>query len=253
MAAQFSEIIGDSRRGLCSCSARATSSLPVPDSPRTSTVDSVGATRRIRSKSCRIGAQEPIIPAIGYSRLSSDFRTALCRARRSARPTRPIVRSSSSGSNGRARKSAAPSFMASTAALRLACSASTTTGTSPASAIRSVPNPPGRRRSVRIMAKDRRSSARAPSSESTAVTSKPFSVRRVPRGLAPMGFASAMSTWLMRQLAFIYTGRMVADCARVSGREDEVSVKESWVRSAPGCARPAELCGGRFVGVVRKL
>ena len=39
------------------------------------------------------------------------------------------------------------------------------------------------------MAKDRRSSARAPSSESTAVTSKPFSVREGAEGLAPMGFA----------------------------------------------------------------
>ena len=43
----------------CRCSARATSSLPVPFSPSKSTLARVGATRPICSHSARIGADVP--------------------------------------------------------------------------------------------------------------------------------------------------------------------------------------------------
>src|SRR5690606_12062271 len=47
MAAQLTEISGARARRERLCKARATSSLPVPDSPWISTVESVGATLRI--------------------------------------------------------------------------------------------------------------------------------------------------------------------------------------------------------------
>ncbi|MNC38828.1 hypothetical protein D3C75_874550 [compost metagenome] len=47
IAAQFTEINGALARFDRLCRARATSSLPVPDSPWISTVESVGATLRI--------------------------------------------------------------------------------------------------------------------------------------------------------------------------------------------------------------
>ncbi|MBA1331509.1 hypothetical protein QQ73_10260 [Candidatus Endoriftia persephone str. Guaymas] len=52
-------------RRLCSCRARATSSLPVPDSPRISTVASVGATFSMRRQTSRIASQLPTIPFTG--------------------------------------------------------------------------------------------------------------------------------------------------------------------------------------------
>ncbi len=51
---------GPRARGERSWRARATSSLPVPVSPRTSTVASEGATRESSAKSARIGALEPM-------------------------------------------------------------------------------------------------------------------------------------------------------------------------------------------------
>ncbi len=62
MAAQFTEIIGALARRERLCSARATSSLPVPDSPWISTVASVGATLRILLNRSCIGAQWPMMP-----------------------------------------------------------------------------------------------------------------------------------------------------------------------------------------------
>src|SRR2546426_909674 len=54
---------GRAARGERSCSARATSSLPVPLSPRTSTAESVGATRSIiRSTSCMRGLRVRMSP-----------------------------------------------------------------------------------------------------------------------------------------------------------------------------------------------
>ena len=46
-------------RGLCSCSARATSSLPTPDSPRMSTVVALPATCSMCRKTDRIALELP--------------------------------------------------------------------------------------------------------------------------------------------------------------------------------------------------
>ncbi|MDT4874942.1 hypothetical protein FQZ97_1102780 [compost metagenome] len=62
MAAQFTEISGALVRRERLCRARATSSLPVPDSPWISTLESVGATLRILPYSPCIGGQEPMMP-----------------------------------------------------------------------------------------------------------------------------------------------------------------------------------------------
>jgi hypothetical protein len=58
-AAQFTFTNDLSLRSDCSCSARATSSLPVPLSPRISTVTSVSETRRMRS---RTSAMRSLLP-----------------------------------------------------------------------------------------------------------------------------------------------------------------------------------------------
>ncbi|MNR39184.1 hypothetical protein D3C85_1573680 [compost metagenome] len=62
MAAQFTEIIGALARLDKLCRARATSSLPVPDSPWISTLESVGATLRILPYRSCMGGQEPMMP-----------------------------------------------------------------------------------------------------------------------------------------------------------------------------------------------
>ena len=58
-AAQLMVTSGLSRRGLPAWMARATTSLPVPLGPRTSTVASVGATFSIRAAILRIAGLEP--------------------------------------------------------------------------------------------------------------------------------------------------------------------------------------------------
>ncbi|MNP36753.1 hypothetical protein D3C76_1301640 [compost metagenome] len=62
MAAQFTEIIGALARRDRLCRARATSSLPVPDSPWIRTLESVGATLRILLYMSCIGGHEPMMP-----------------------------------------------------------------------------------------------------------------------------------------------------------------------------------------------
>jgi hypothetical protein len=62
MAAQLSGTKGASRRGLSACSARATSSFPVPLSPVMITGPPSGATWRIASNRRRIGALRPTMP-----------------------------------------------------------------------------------------------------------------------------------------------------------------------------------------------
>ena len=61
MAAQFTRMNGRSRRGLARCSAAATSSLPVPDSPVISTRASVGPTRAMRARTSCITGESPTI------------------------------------------------------------------------------------------------------------------------------------------------------------------------------------------------
>ncbi|MCY1309049.1 hypothetical protein D9M70_591040 [compost metagenome] len=62
IAAQFTEISGALARRERLCRARATSSLPVPDSPWINTVESVGETLRILPYSSCMAAQEPMMP-----------------------------------------------------------------------------------------------------------------------------------------------------------------------------------------------
>ncbi len=62
MAAQLMGMKGLSARREHSWTARATSSLPVPDSPRMATVAVEGATRWISSRSCRIAGSLPMMP-----------------------------------------------------------------------------------------------------------------------------------------------------------------------------------------------
>ena len=64
MAAQLSDTMAASRRVLSECSARATSSLPVPDSPWMRTVESVGATLPMRSNTSRMASLVPIISGV---------------------------------------------------------------------------------------------------------------------------------------------------------------------------------------------
>ena len=59
IAAQFTGTNGRAPRRLATWSARATSSLPVPDSPEMRTVASVGATRTTRSSRSCIAAERP--------------------------------------------------------------------------------------------------------------------------------------------------------------------------------------------------
>ena len=76
-APQSTTTKGRSRRKLFSQTARATTSLPVPDSPAMSTVLSVGPTRAIRSRIRWIGSLEPTnarcTPSASISALRSWF------------------------------------------------------------------------------------------------------------------------------------------------------------------------------------
>ena len=63
MAAQLIGTKGNSFRGLRAWRAAATSSFPVPLSPRIITLASVGATRSISSKTPRIASLRPTIPS----------------------------------------------------------------------------------------------------------------------------------------------------------------------------------------------
>ena len=63
MAAQFTGMNGPSRRGDRAWRARATSSLPVPVSPRTVAGKSEGASRSMRSKTCRIPGSSENMPS----------------------------------------------------------------------------------------------------------------------------------------------------------------------------------------------
>ena len=67
-AAQFSGTHGPRRRLPVLCSARATSSFPVPLSPETSTLASESASRRTRWKILRMAEERPIISANSLSR-----------------------------------------------------------------------------------------------------------------------------------------------------------------------------------------
>jgi hypothetical protein len=84
-------------RADCACSSCATNSLPVPVSPRTSTVTSRLATRAVASSSRRIGRESPTI-----RRPSARSAASVLLATRSARASsaRSITCATSSMSNG---------------------------------------------------------------------------------------------------------------------------------------------------------
>ncbi len=67
MAAQLILIRGCSLRTDCECSALATSSLPVPDSPVMSTVEGVSATRSMMLKISCMAAPVPMRPNRPFS------------------------------------------------------------------------------------------------------------------------------------------------------------------------------------------
>ncbi len=71
--AALSATNGPARRSLSSCTARATSSFPVPLSPRTSTGSPRRANRRTRSARWSIGGDEPTRPRSGRPVLSETI------------------------------------------------------------------------------------------------------------------------------------------------------------------------------------
>ena len=127
IAAQFVRTYALSRRGLPACSAPATSSLPVPDSPAISTRASLGATRAISSRTFAIAGLSPTSPPT-RPRSSRNVRAArrVCRSS-SAEPSARIV---PSGVSGFSRKVNAPSRVAFTASLNPARPLIITTGNS---------------------------------------------------------------------------------------------------------------------------
>jgi hypothetical protein len=122
MAAQEMVTKGPAARRLPAWRARATSSLPVPDSPSTSTVASVAATLRTCSRTRRIGSESPTMPEGSRSRAwSASMASARPRSVRAPRRSRAISAAfstrarSTSGGKGFSMKSVAPARMASTA------------------------------------------------------------------------------------------------------------------------------------------
>ena len=126
MAAQLILTNGSSARGLCKCTLRATSSLPVPLSPLISTVAEVGATRSIIRFTAQSAGLRPISRRSGSSSgwmlasLSSSFRVFTALA---------TTWQTSSGSNGLVMKSNAPCLSASTALPTVPWAVSRITGT----------------------------------------------------------------------------------------------------------------------------
>jgi len=109
------------------CSARATSSLPVPVGPSTSTLTEVCATRRTIARNCAIAGAWPTRPRSSAAVAArSAASSASSRAWRSARAT---TKRSMSGSIGLVRKSQAPSAVARSASSCSPWPVSTTTGT----------------------------------------------------------------------------------------------------------------------------
>ncbi len=159
MAAQETVTKGPSRRAPASWMARATSSLPVPDSPDTSTVASVPATLRTCSSTRCMGSERPTSPWGSWSRSrSSSSASARPRSARAPRRSRAISIAfstrarSTSGEKGFSMKSMAPRAMASTAVAMVPWAEITTTvasGSSPRSVrTTSMPSTGTMRRSV---------------------------------------------------------------------------------------------------------
>ncbi len=136
IAAQLTLTKGFSARVLLPWMARATSSLPVPDSPVISTVALVGAARATASWTSPRAGEEPIIrllPSVDILRVRFSSRSRRCSmALRRTSSTR-------SRSSGFSMKSNAPSRVASTAVAIVPCPEIITTGRS-GSLSRSLPS-----------------------------------------------------------------------------------------------------------------
>ena len=151
MAAQFTVMKGRPARGELSWMARATSSLPVPDSPTTRTVTSVGAVRPMALNTSSISGLAPMRRP-GRARPSgagvSASLAATARGRRASSRAMPRRRSRSKGLTT---KSRAPAFMAWTATSMDSRAVITTTWGAgrrrPSSPTKSRPLPSGRRTS----------------------------------------------------------------------------------------------------------
>ncbi len=118
MAAQFTSTNARLARGDSRCTARATSSLPVPFSPVISRRAGVGATFSIRSITCWMAKDDPTISwrcsTAALRARTSRSSTTCCRAFLSVSSTRWL-------SSGFSRKSCAPSCVASTAVAIVPC------------------------------------------------------------------------------------------------------------------------------------
>jgi hypothetical protein len=114
MAEVFRAMNGLAARGECSCSARATSSLPVPDSPVISTVTLERDKRPMARNTCCMAAARPSSSGIGGGLPASPWVGVPVRAARRTRST------AWSMSNGFGRYSNAPLSYAETALPRSA-------------------------------------------------------------------------------------------------------------------------------------
>ncbi len=86
-AEQLTATKGSERRALASWSARATSSLPVPVSPRMRTVAFASATRRIRCRTFSMAREDPAIaptPRVlsTFCRSAATSPRSACRSRK---------------------------------------------------------------------------------------------------------------------------------------------------------------------------
>ncbi len=153
MAAQLIATKGPFARAESWCSARLMSSLPVPLSPRRSTVASVAAARCRASIASLSAGSSPSTRGSPKRRWYSSLRSTSSVTMRRFSTARSRRSSRWSVSTGFVRKSAAPSFIARTASSTVPKAVITTTGVS-GSASRaacrtSKPLPAGSLRSVR--------------------------------------------------------------------------------------------------------
>src|SRR5260370_238546 len=189
MAAEFTSTKGAPARRDCACSARATNSLPVPDSPEIKTRPSVGATTSICLRSARMATDSPTMT---YSCFSSAASSSLTRSSCLWRKAFRTVKTVFSIDRGFSMKTNAPSLVARTAVSMLPCPEILTTAASQFESriCRKVSRPsiPGNQTSSKTQPYTRRAIAFKHSSPlATAWAAKPssrntaLSVSRMPR------------------------------------------------------------------------
>ncbi len=198
---------GPAERGEKSWIARATSSLPVPLSPVTSTVASARAIRSTARKISRIAVLRPTIRPSCWRSSTSSRRRSTSRSRScfSIR-LRTLMRSASS-SKGFVTKSAAPCFIAWTAAETVLVAVNTITGARtprwPSSSSSSSPLRPGITRSSSTTSGVAIAISRSAASTSPAIATSPSDFRSMRRDSCTPG---SSSTTRMRGIARAYHG-----------------------------------------------